>query len=799
MKNGHYQPSITVFKSLFNSKDTPYQVDIGKIMTRIKEGGGNSKTKEIVQKIRKSKDKKEIDNLKKSLPALMFNGTFQTRDDVGMQIHSGLCIIDFDKYTSEEELEKERARIESDPFTYACFLSPSGNGLKVLIKIPKSSKEEHVRRFHAYKKYIASDYFDIQNSNLSRVCFDSFDPLIFWNPESLLFEKVNEEEQRTYENHVPQVLLTDESKIISTILKFPNLGNFAEGNRNNYVLKLACLFCEYDINQSTAEGWFSDLACQTFGHAEIIQTVRSAYKRAAMNPKKFFEDYTKKSKIEKKLKEGNEINAIAKELNIDEQSVKDVKQNIENISHVFWEVKKTKSGKFIKIISHAYNNFLTVNGFNKYYPEKAESPVFVRIVENKVKIVSTDQIKDFVLNWLKEKNEIEIWDFMAEFPRYFSENYLNYLNPIFLQMIQDTKDEGYIPYSNGILRVTKNKKELLDYLYVENYIWENQIIQRDYLEKSNFKNDFQDMVSKVTNEDANRTLALECTIGYLIHAYKDKTHQKAIIFNDENIDDNPNGGSGKSLMVTALSKFRNVVKIDGKQFNPAKSDFVYQRINLDTQILAFDDVKRNFDLEQLFAIITEGVTVNKKNKDEIFIPFERSPKVVITTNYVIAGAGESHDRRRHEIEFHQFFNRNNSPLKVYNKLLFDQWSSQDWVNFDNYMVNCLQKYLVNGLVASPSINIETKRFISSTSKEFFDFMNDGFIEPNKPIYNSNAINLFIKENKALKDLDTRKFIKWMDSYCNYLGYELKKSRDKGGRFFIINTEQIDPDQTEMEF
>lgn len=799
MQDEYYNPEVTVFKSLFGSKDTPYKVVINKIVDRIKNGEGKSKTKDIVLKIRSTKDQPEKDQLKKSLPALMFNGIFQTRDDMGMQDHSGLCIFDFDKYETIEQLQAERFRIELDKHTYMCFLSPSGMGLKVVVKIPKSNKTEHYRRFHAYKDYIKSDHFDIKNSNLSRVCFDSYDPEIYWNAQSTLFTEIGIEEQKTYLTHIPTVILNDEYRIIETIYKFPNLGFFGEGNRNQYVFNIACIFCEYDININTAENHLGQKAEKDFSHSEIIQCVRSAYKKSANNPKKFFEDHQKTKEITQKIKEGNDIKVISKTLNVDEQSVKDVKKNIEDLSHKFWEIKKTKSGKFIKIISHAYNEFLTVNGFNKYYPEKSESPVFVRIIENKVRIISTDQIKDFVLNWLKQKNEIEIWDFMAEFPRYFSENYLNYLNPISLLMVQDTKETGYIPYNNGILKVTKNKIELIEYLDVDNYIWENQIIQRDFVPSKDIKNDFQDMVSRVTNEDENRTLALECTIGYLIHAYKDKSHQKAIIFNDENIDDNPNGGSGKSLMVTALSKFRNVVKIDGKQFNPAKSDFVYQRINLDTQVLAFDDVKRNFDLEQLFAIITEGVTVNKKNKDEIFIPFERSPKVVITTNYVISGAGESHDRRRHEIEFFQFFNKHNSPLKVYGKLLFDQWSIDDWVKFDNYMVICLQKYLVNGLVLSPSINIETKRLISSTGKEFYDFVMDGFVETDKLTYNTSAVNLFIKENKALKDLDTRKFMKWLDIYCGYMNYELKKGRDKTGRYFIINTMKIDPDQIAMEF
>lgn len=795
MTNEFYNPEVTIFKSLFNATDTPYKVLMTKIVSRIKDGLSSSKP--IVDLIRKSTNEDEIGRLKKTLPALMFNGIFKTRNDVGMESHSGLCIFDFDKYTSEKELNDERSKIQQDEYTYACFLSPSGKGLKVLVKIPKSNKDEHYRRFHAYKNYIKSDYFDDKNSNLSRVCFESYDPNFYFNPNSKLFEEINQVEQKTFINSTPVVLLKDESKIIENIMKFKLTNSFVEGQRNAYIFEIACIFCEYDIDQNTAEYYLSSNAMAGFSKEEIIRTIRSAYKKSGNNPKKYFEDNYLKNQIKEKIKEGEELKNIAKDLKVDEQSVKDVKREVNDHSNNFWEIIKTRKGKEVKIISNIYNAFLTTNGFKKYYPEKSESPVFVRIIENKVKIISTDQIKDFVLNWLRDKKEIDVWNAMAERTSYFNEKYLNYLDPIYLKMIQDTKDTAFIPYRNGVLKVTKDKRELIDYIDIDYYIWENQIIDRDYIESKETNNNFQDFVSKVTNQDPNRTLALECTIGYLIHAYKDKTHQKAIIFNDQEIDDNPNGGSGKSLMVTALSKFRNVIKIDGKHFNPMKSDFVYQRVNLDTQILAFDDVKRNFDLEQLFAIITEGITVNRKNKDEIFIPFDRSPKIVITTNYVISGAGESHDRRRHEIEFYQYFNKKNSPLKVYGKLLFDQWDSKDWISFDNYMVENLQKYLIHGLINSPSINVDAKRFISSTCKEFFDFMNEGIVEINKIIYNAEAINLFIKENKSFKDLDTRKFMKWLGEYCLFKNYKLKKGKDHKGRWFMISNIPEKEDQMEI--
>jgi hypothetical protein len=94
--------------------------------------------------------------------------------------------------------------------------------------------------------------------------------------------------------------------------------------------------------------------------------------------------------------------------------------------------------------------------------------------------------------------------------------------------------------------------------------------------------------------------------------------------------------------------------------------------------------------------------------------------------------------------------------------------------------------------------VEAKRFISSTCKEFFDFMHEGFIEPNKIIYNFDAINLFLKENKSFKDLDTRRFMKWLAEYCLFKSYKLKKGKDHKGRWFMISTLPEKEDQTKIE-
>jgi hypothetical protein len=777
---------ISVFRNLFNSKETPYELTIQEVANRIKKG-----TPELIEKIEKIRSldhgTDEYKKLKNSLYAIMFNGIFKERSDNGLEEHSGLCVLDYDGYPSEFELDLERQMLINDPHVLLLFKSPGGNGLKVVIKIPKSDKHEHKRRFNAWAEHFKSDYFDSKTSNVSRVCFESYDPDLFMNLECEEFQGIEQDKGYQYIERPPICILTDEDKKISIIQKF-NFGVFGSGNRNNYIFQLACCLCEYGIPIETAESyiWNQYINGQSdFSHDRMMATIKSAYKRSQYNSK-YFEDKDTISKVRLKLKSGVNDEDIKKQHNISDETINDIRDEVAVMDDVFWTITINKQGnEVISIEPIKYAQFLVKNGFNKYYPEQAEKPTFVRVKENKVNLSSVEQIKDFVLNYLMDKQQYSVWNHCSKSTQLFSENHLNMIDSIHLKMIQDTKSESYIPFKNCVVKVTKDSIKQIPYIDIDAYIWENQIIQREYETCINFENDFLDFVHKVSNKDPERIKALESTLGYLIHTFKDKTDQKAIIFNDQEIDDNPNGGSGKSLMLTALSYLRKVVKIDGKSFNPSKSDFVYQRVNLDSQILAFDDVKKFFNFEQLFSIVSEGITVNRKNKEEIFIPFERSPKIVITTNYVIAGAGGSHDRRRHEIEFFQYFNSNRSPLQEYGRLLFDQWEEDDWIKFDNYMIRNLQNFLFKGLQSSISINADAKRFIQATSKEFYDFVMENQMNVDVYYYNSEMLNQFQNEFNGYKDMNPQRFSNWISEYAKYKNLDMEKGRNHKGRYVIF--------------
>jgi hypothetical protein len=769
-----FNPKISVFRSLFNSKETPFTLEAIEVYNRIKQGNP-----ELISKIKKLRAG-DTDS-KMQLMAIMFNGTFSERKDDGLIQHSGLCVLDFDKYPDAKTLQAERKRLMDCPYVYMMFTSPSGNGLKVVIRTPESTKFEHKRRFEAYKEYIQSDYFDVANSNVSRVCFESYDPEAYLNEFCEVFQGITQDKGYHKAEKIAVLPIANEDRIIELIMKF-NHGKFEDG-RNNWTYKVACCMCEYGVDKYAAKNYLLQYQQDGFESNEINYTVENAYKSSNFNIK-YFEDSQTVSKVKLKLKEGVKDEDIQKQLGVTGAIIESVKEEVQNSDDVFWQA----DGKKITIVPHDYAIFLHKHGFAKYYPERSNKPTYVYIEENKVSESSVELIKDFVLKYCLAKGELDVYNHCAKNTQLFTESHLNMLESIDMRILQDSRYVSYIPFNNGVVEVTKDKVELLSYIDIDGYIWKEQIIKRNFTRLPSHDNNFQDFVHKVSAQDSERIKAMESTLGYLIHTFKDKTDQKAIIFNDQEIDDNPNGGSGKSLMLTAIGNIRKIIKIDGKAYNPSKNDFVYQRVNMDTQVLAFDDVKKHFDFEQLFSLITEGIPVNRKNKDEIYIPFERSPKIVITTNYVISGAGTSHDRRRHEIEFFQYFNSQRNPQDEYGKLLFDEWSKDEWAHFDNYMLSNLQMYLQNGLVRSISINADAKRFIQNTCKEFYDFVMDGNIAINIKHYNKSCTEAFQSDTNGFNQLDPRKFIKWVQVYALYKGYKFTRDKDHLGRYFELTKE-----------
>ncbi len=128
---------ITIFKNI-KETDTPFHRPIGHILNRIKNGA----TKELVKQIRSEKRKTERNELKKMLPAICFSGIFNKRNDSSIQEHTGIICLDFDGYEKNKELLQDKENLTKNNYVYSTFISPSGQGLKVLVKIPNDADNQ---------------------------------------------------------------------------------------------------------------------------------------------------------------------------------------------------------------------------------------------------------------------------------------------------------------------------------------------------------------------------------------------------------------------------------------------------------------------------------------------------------------------------------------------------------------------------------------------------------------------------------------------------------------------------------
>ena len=134
---------ITIFKNIYETTQ-PYHIELDVELERIRTG----QYKEQIEHIRSLKDKRARDKNKEQLPSVLFSGKFNGRTDDTLIEHSGLICLDFDGTTDKEGLINE--------YTLAAFLSPSGNGVKVLVKIPKDAPNHHAFGLSLHKKKAAA-------------------------------------------------------------------------------------------------------------------------------------------------------------------------------------------------------------------------------------------------------------------------------------------------------------------------------------------------------------------------------------------------------------------------------------------------------------------------------------------------------------------------------------------------------------------------------------------------------------------------------------------------------------------
>lgn len=468
-----------------------------------------------------------------------------------------------------------------------------------------------------------------------------------------------------------------------------------------------------------------------------------------------------------------------------------------NVNQNFWKFNEKSK---LKIIQGKLLQFISKSGFARAETSNT-SYVLVKESKNTVVEVADHAITDYVKAYLKKINKPDVYEaFIVGSSGFISKQKLRFLEPVKMLNDRDDKTTSWFHFSNLSWQVGSDKMSNRSIEEVDGKIWESKIIpHKCFIAIDDDKAQFYDFCFNVSGKDEKRFLSLKTIIGYLLHRNQDSANAKAVIFVDENIsfDGTANGGTGKSLLVRAIGKCRELVVMDGKNMKHG-SWFKNQRINRTTDIVFYDDVGKDFSLETLYSMITTGIPIEKKYKDEEYIEPENAPKICISSNYVVNGTGGSTDiRRRCEFEVANHYNENYTPQDEFGCNFFDDWDADEWNRFFHFMMHCVQMYLKHGLVSAKPINLKKNRLINATSEEFVAFMELGSVELNEWTCKRELLKVFIDDNPHYNNLTPHQMTKWLKEYArqNQLIYE---DRSSGGKyeFYLKNLRKEVQDEEE---
>lgn len=444
---------------------------------------------------------------------------------------------------------------------------------------------------------------------------------------------------------------------------------------------------------------------------------------------------------------------------------------------VFW---RTDGNDRLELNPVDFLVFLENHGFYKVvFPDL--SFIIVQVNNNVVSEMKPHLIKGFVKSHLLSIHKSDVLRKLLS-SRYLTHSFLESLDAIDVNLILGSSIEGLLFFRNGFLKITPDGYNLCDYSTLNGYVWNTQIINRDFNESSLGESEFSQFVFNLAGRHQERFSSIKSIIGYLSHNYKDRSNSPAVILLDEKMaEGEANGGTGKSLLCRAFSKITNVVTIEGKNLNQTR--FFFQQVNHDTRILYYDDLMMGFNFKSLFPALTGDVSIEKKYKNAFTIAFKDFPKILLSSNYpVIKGIGYSFNRRKIEFEISDYYGPDRTPASEFGHLLFDDWTEEEWNKFDLFMVGCIQFYLKEGLIEPEPINLIENTLVVMTSSAFTDYA-DSSIESNTE-YNKSDLRAEFLENVEDEDfISQRKFNRflkvWAEIRCkNFI------ERESNGEYLI---------------
>ncbi len=430
----------------------------------------------------------------------------------------------------------------------------------------------------------------------------------------------------------------------------------------------------------------------------------------------------------------------------------------------FWKID-TKRG-FAKVIVEPSDlvGLLTKLGFYKFKYAKSG---YVKLEGNIITEIDLDDMQESVKEYLykipskklkKIKSHSEVWDFIINRKYLFRQTTTSYLPFLNEEFHRDKKDEINLYLENGFLKITHDNFLFKPYCDLQGIVWKNSIVKAPFTKLDYSLSNYEQFILNTQNGDLERMKNVMKILGYLVHRYNFHDKMKIICLTDEIISSEANGGTGKNLTLELLKFIRPTVTINGKRLN-SRSQFVFQMVEDYHDVILLNDVRRNFNVEDLYSDISEGIEIEKKGINAKTKERDNTGKFVFTTNYRKLISSGSTRRRIVNVFYSNYYNSEFTVADEFRKMFFVDFDEKDWNQTFTFAIKCCQLYLKEGLPKSKSFIDETLEL--NTSKEFVLYM-DEKLKKETRISRSKLRIDFQKEIEM--NISAKEFCKWTEEY-----------------------------------
>lgn len=497
----------------------------------------------------------------------------------------------------------------------------------------------------------------------------------------------------------------------------------------------------------------------------------------------------------------------------------------------FWHEKfnaKTKRWE-VDLEEDKYLDWLTEMGFCRTLDLDGSTWRVVQTEGKICRVLPTGKrftyLHDFVRSHLYErgdKNGIKLLLRNAE--KMLSERLLASLPYVDGDFMRCNAEACFLPFQNGVLRITAKDVELLPIDQAPGFVYEDELIGRDYepcsyedIEQSVFfrflnnatngsyladqltknRSDysrpiFQDEAVTGTIEGRAMLSALS-SIGYMLYRYNDPTVTKMVVLVDANTlqqGTEAEGGTGKGIIgKKALSQWRRQLLIMGRMFDPSDKHCFEEYDYRSHDHVFVPDLEKGVNINPLINFQTEGFTIKRMYQGKVTIPMHLAPKFILDTNYSLSGSGNTYDRRIHYHQLSDHYNKHHQPPADFGgKMLFTDWDRDQWRRFDALAAYCVQCYLRHGLQEADLEGYKIKKLnddIDPDAIEFFEGLplaegipTRSYTSPTSAGHVRGLVDLFndeYRKNRRPAKLTT--LTRWLNKWARTTGHRINDDRN----------------------